>query len=131
MSRSALAARARVYAAEAMRRACSGGIASSLATIRRTVAVSPDELGAAAGAGAALGAGFEWKNLSNMGLLYQRSYAGWSGPTATNVPRHVAVMMPPEVISASTTTRSPSTDTGHARRLTGSATGVGRRRRIA
>ena len=41
MSRSALAARARVYAAEAMRRACSGGIDSSLATIRRTVAVSP------------------------------------------------------------------------------------------
>src|SRR6185369_129627 len=41
MSRSALAARARVYAAEAMRRACSGGIDSSLATMRRTVAVSP------------------------------------------------------------------------------------------
>src|SRR6476659_6290013 len=42
ISRSALAARARVYAAEAMSRACSGGIDSSLATIRRTVAVSPE-----------------------------------------------------------------------------------------
>src|SRR4029078_11563868 len=41
MSRSALAALARVYAAEAIRRAWSGGIDSSLATIRRTVAVSP------------------------------------------------------------------------------------------
>src|SRR5438876_228431 len=114
-----------------MSRAWSGGIASSLATIRRTVAVSPVELGTAAGAGAVLGGGLEWKNLSNMRLLYQRSYAGWSGPTATNVPRHVAVMMPPDDSSASTTTRSPWTETGQARSWTGWSTGVGRRRRMA
>src|SRR5690349_2348063 len=41
MSRSAFAARARVYAAEATSRARSGGSASRRATMRRTVAVSP------------------------------------------------------------------------------------------
>ena len=47
ISRSACAARASVYAAEATRRARSGGIASSRATIRRTVAVSPAVVDAA------------------------------------------------------------------------------------
>ena len=51
MSRSALAARARVYAAAARKRAFSGGMASSFATIRRTVAVSPAPSDGGGGAG--------------------------------------------------------------------------------
>ena len=64
-------------------------------------------IGAGLGATAGSGGVLDPKNRSNMRLLYQRSYAGWSGPTATNVPRHVAVMMPSTATSASTTTRSP------------------------
>ena len=74
ISRSAWAARASVYAAEATSRARSGGMASSLATMRRTVAVSPVAVSAAFREASAVSAARCWsgpgpKIRRNMGLL--------------------------------------------------------------
>ena len=75
MSMSAFAARASVYAADAIRRACSGGIASSLATIRRTVAVSPAVVAAVVNAVSAWSAARSWldpKMRLNIGAGWHR-----------------------------------------------------------
>src|SRR5258705_12679009 len=45
----------------------------------------------------------EAEEASEHGVLsYQRSYAGWSGRTATKIPRPVAVTLPSDAISAPT-----------------------------
>ena len=64
-------------------------------------------------------------------ISYQRSYAGWPGCTATNVPRQVAVTSPPASSVASTVARSSAASTTRAVSRRGSPDGVGRRKRTA
>ena len=64
-------------------------------------------------------------------ISYQRSYAGWPGCTATNVPRQVAVTSPPASSVASTVARSSAASTTRAVSRSGPPDGVGRRKRTA